>query len=169
MKQLYAPWRSDYTTKTARSKNEHASSNECIFCKLFADTKDAEHFIIKRLKHVVIMLNRYPYNAGHLLVIPLVHKAQLQDLSKAARTELMEALSICTEILRTELNAEGINIGLNEGKAAGAGIPAHLHFHILPRWAGDTNFMPTLAETKQISFDLAVIYKQIKKGFDKAL
>lgn len=165
MKKIYAPWRSKYTTNTARTKNENAKDKECVFCKQFKQKKDTQHFILKRTKHNAIMLNLYPYNAGHLLIMPLSHTATLDKLSKTARTELMELLSESAQVVKKIVGAEGVNIGLNLGKAAGAGIPSHLHFHVLPRWVGDTNFLPTLSDTKQVSFDLKKIYTQLKKGF----
>ena len=165
MKRIYAPWRSKYAKDTGRTKQERTTKNECVFCKQLAQKNDTKSFILKRLKHNVIMLNRFPYNAGHLLIIPLDHKASLDRLSKSARTELMELISNSARILKESLNADGINIGLNIGKAGGAGIPSHIHFHVLPRWQGDTNFLPTLADTKQVSFDLNEMYKRLKKAF----
>ena len=111
------------------------------------------------------MLNLYPYNAGHLLILPFEHTATLEALPKATRTEIMELTSLCTKILESELKCDGINVGINLGRAAGAGIPSHLHLHVLPRWNGDTNFLPTLADTKQVSFDLKKIYTLLKKAF----
>lgn len=164
MKRMYAPWRSAYTTQTARTKKEKITEKDCIFCKIFKQKKDTDNFIIKRTKHNVIILNRFPYNAGHILIMPLAHKATLDTLSKNSRAELMELISNSAKIVKKTLKADGVNIGLNMGKAAGAGIPSHLHFHILPRWFGDTNFLPTLTETKQISLDLNTIYSRLKKA-----
>lgn len=153
MNHLYAPWRSAYNNK---------KDGVCVFCKKSSDTCDAESFIIKRLTHCYVMLNLFPYNAGHLLIIPYAHQASLDELTPEARQEIMEVSSRSTTILREVLHAEGINIGLNiGGKAAGGSIPEHLHMHILPRWLGDTNFLVTLAETKQISVDMHGIYKKL--------
>ncbi len=165
MKRIYAPWRSPYAESTHRTKDEKASAKECVFCKQLQEKNDDQHFIIKRFKHNAIILNRYPYNAGHILIIPLAHKATLDTISKATRTELMELLSMSSHLIQKVLDAHGINIGLNIGKAAGAGIPSHLHFHVLPRWSGDTNFLPTLTDTKLISFDLQQVYELLKKAF----
>lgn len=167
MKQLYCPWRSEYTLKTAHSNNENASADECVFCQRIAQKNDAENLIIKRGTHNVIFLNKYPYNAGHILIMPYEHVAQLTQLSAEGRAELMEMLAQSEPIMRNTLGAHGVNMGVNLGKAAGAGIPSHLHFHVLPRWEGDTNFLPALAETKQISFDLHEFYKKIKKAFEE--
>lgn len=167
MKKLYCPWRGEYTLKTAHTKNEDAPADECVFCQRIAQTNDEENLIIKRGKHTVIFLNKYPYNAGHILIMPYEHVAQLTQLSTAARAELMEMLAQSEPIMRNTLGAHGVNMGVNLGKAAGAGIPSHLHFHVLPRWEGDTNFLPVLADTKQISFDLHEFYKKIKKAFEE--
>lgn len=165
MKKLYAPWRSKYTTSTARTKNEKTKKSECAFCTQIKEKKDTKNFIIKRTKNCIVMLNLYPYNAGHLLVLPVSHTASLDKLSENERAELMELVSESSSVVTKALKAEGVNIGLNLGKAAGAGIPSHLHFHVLPRWIGDTNYLPALADTKQISFDLKDIYTKLKKGF----
>lgn len=165
MKRLYAPWRSPYAESVDRTKEEKASAQECVFCTKLKQKKDNENFIIKRFKYNAIILNRFPYNAGHILIIPLVHKATLDKLSRAARIELMELLALSGPLMQKTFDADGVNIGLNIGKAAGAGIPSHLHFHVLPRWHGDTNFLPTLTDTKLISFDLHTIYEQLKKAF----
>ncbi len=164
MKILYAPWREDYTTSSARSTDNKES---CVFCDQLRDQDDEKHFIVTRFKHCYVVLNRYPYNGGHLLVLPLEHTQKLSALSSEARTELMEVVTHCSTILEKELNAQGINIGLNQGKAAGAGLPSHLHFHVLPRWAGDTNFLPTLAQTKTVSVSLEDLYNKLKPHLDK--
>ena len=110
-------------------------------------------------------MNFYPYNAGHLMVLPLGHVGTLADLGADARAELMELTSLGVEVLQKELAPTGFNTGMNLGKAAGAGIPSHLHMHIVPRFAGDTNFMPIIAQTKPISFDLPTLYARLKKHF----
>ena len=164
---LYAPWRSKYAKSINKTKKEICTENTCVFCQHFSEKNDATNFILKRYKNSIVMLNLYPYNAGHLLVIPKKHKPDLDKLTKEERSELMEVVNTCTKILKKVLQPEGFNIGMNLGKLAGAGIPSHLHIHILPRWLGDTNFLPLLAETKQISFDLKDIYTKLKKEFSK--
>jgi len=167
MKNLYAPWRSDYTTSTARTKNENTPSDACVFC-CHRDTPndDVKNFVLKRYEHVFVMFNKFPYNAGHLLVVPYAHSGSLDLLSKEARNELIEVTSYAMTILKRETGAEGFNSGLNIGKVAGAGIPAHLHMHVLPRFTGDTNFLPTLGETRVISFDLNAMYQHLVKAFN---
>lgn len=166
MKNLYAPWRSDYTTSTARTKNENAPSEACVFCAHRDHPQDdAKNFILQRHEHVFVMFNKFPYNAGHLLVVPYAHVGSLELLSKEARSELIEVTTHAMTILKRETGAEGFNSGLNIGKAAGAGIPSHLHMHVLPRFTGDTNFLPTLGETRVISFDLNAMYQHLVQAF----
>ena len=160
LRHLYAPWRTQYAQKI-HTENSNQSKEPCIFCTQMQENKDETYFIIKRYTHCVVFLNLYPYNTGHLLVIPYIHVAQLSDLTSDARAEMMGVVSLATEKLTQALGAEGFNIGFNLGKTAGAGIPEHLHGHVLPRWPGDTNFMPTLMETKQISVDLHETYKKL--------
>ena len=163
MKKLYCPWRSKYIEGVKEEKGK----SECVFCNKIKSQKLDEHYILYKTKHSVVMLNLYPYNAGHLLIIPVKHCSDISLLSKPSRQDLMEKINECTQILQKSLECQGVNIGINLGKAAGAGIPEHFHIHILPRWEGDTNFMPTLADTKQISCDLNDIYKKLKPEFDK--
>lgn len=165
MHNLYAPWRSIYAQSIDASKDNDTDSDACIFCGLRHDNNDATNFIVKRYTYCYVILNKYPYNAGHILILPYAHHKELNQLEYAARTEIMEVITKATTILQETLKAQGINIGLNSGKAAGAGIPSHLHFHVLPRWIGDTNFLPTLAYTKVISFDLHEIYEILKLHF----
>jgi ATP adenylyltransferase len=167
MKNLYAPWRANYTTGSARKNDAGQPKDSCVFCIQLHDQQDAKHFILKRFRHHVVMLNLYPYNAGHLLIISNEHCASLSELTQEARSELMEITNLCVEIVKKAFNAPGVNVGLNLGKAAGAGIPSHLHMHVLPRFVGDTNFMPTIAEVKVISFDLNEIYQQLKVYFEQ--
>ncbi len=166
MEKLYAPWRNVYVA--GDKKTEH-TAQECVFCVQCNENNNEKHFILKRYAHVYVALNLYPYNAGHLLVLPFAHVKELSALSAQVRAELIEVVSLSAEILTTALKAEGINIGLNLGSTAGASLPNHLHMHILPRWTGDTNFLPTLAETKQISVDLMKIYQTLKAEFDRLI
>ncbi len=165
MKILYAPWRTDYSSSVSDHKYETATETECIFCTQIQENNDTQNFILKRYRHCFAILNKYPYNAGHLMVIPFKHTNSLLGLEAEALHEIMTVIAQATAHAEKALKSEGINIGLNLGKASGAGIPAHLHWHILPRWQGDTNFLPTLANTKVISFDLQEIYEQLKPLF----
>lgn len=165
MKQLYCPWREQYSKDDGRSKQHNATEDECVFCAQFNNTNDDENLIIKRFEHCVVMLNKYPYNAGHILILPKIHVSDLSLLTPEARTELMELTSKAVTVTRNHINAQGANIGLNIGKIAGAGIPSHLHMHVVPRYNGDTNFMVTIAETKNISFDLIEMLKRLRPFF----
>lgn len=165
MKMLYAPWRSEYTSDLQEGKNENTGEKDCVFCSQFASNKDVEHGIIKRFDNTIVILNKYPYNAGHLLLLPINHVDSLDKLSPQTRAELMELINISVKTVKQALQADGVNAGINIGKAAGAGIPSHLHIHILPRWLGDTNFMPTIGQAKVISFDLNTIYATLSKAF----
>lgn len=160
MKNLYAPWRESYAEKVDKKSN-----TVCVFCDHAKENHDEQNFILGRYEHGYVMLNLYPYNAGHLLVVPYAHVASLEQLDAQVRQELMELVSKCCEIVTKVLEAQGINVGINVGKAAGAGIPDHLHIHVLPRWQHDTNFMPLLAQTKHISFDLKKIFQELKPHF----
>ncbi len=167
MKHLYAPWRSEYTAEVSNGKTENAKRDECVFCSMIQKNNDEKHQIFGRFKHNIVMMNHFPYNAGHLLIIPFEHVSTLDQLPQEARIEMMELANASHKILKDVLGAQGINIGINIGKAAGAGIPAHIHMHVLPRFVGDTNFLPALAETKQISFDLNEMYQKLKPAFNK--
>lgn len=159
MEHLYAPWRKAYMTGH--------DNTICVFCLSTETDLDAQRYIIKRFQHCYVMLNLYPYNAGHLLVIPFAHQASLEQLEAITRQEIMEVAAKSVTVLKKMLSAEGINIGLNiGGKAAGGSIPNHLHMHVLPRWIGDTGFLSTLAETKQISLDLTDMYNKLQVGFN---
>lgn len=158
---LYAPWREQYIDNT--NKPEPI----CIFCESLKQNKDRENLILGRFKHNFVIMNKYPYNGGHLLIVPYEHLDTLPKLSTVASNELMELAKIATTILENELKNTGTNIGINMGKAAGAGIPGHLHTHVVPRWAGDTNFLPVLADAKQVSSDIKNIYAKLKPHFER--
>jgi ATP adenylyltransferase len=163
---LHAPWRENYITDTARDQKK-LNKDECPFCMQVADNNDSEHMILKRYDHCFVVMNKFPYNGGHVLVLPLDHVASLQDLSDETRNELMKATAESDAILSKVLKNDGCNVGINLGKAAGAGIPTHLHIHVIPRWTGDTNFLPTVANVKQISSDTRKIYSDLKAEFSQ--
>jgi ATP adenylyltransferase len=168
MKHLYAPWRQKYVTNmTSKGGNKKLTKDECVFCKQLRESDDDKYFVIKRFKHTVLIMNRYPYNAGHLLILPLKHHADLDELTAKDRAEMMEVLTTAIPILGAVLGAEGFNIGINLGVAGGGGIPSHLHIHLLPRWRGDTNFLETLGQTKVISSDIVQVFEDLKTRFAK--
>lgn len=165
MKKIYAPWRGDYITNEAHTKNDTITADECIFCKQFDAGNDEKYFILKRFKHTAVMLNLYPYNSGHLLILPLKHHGHLDSLDSVIRNELFEVSSLSTGALKKTLGPSGFNLGMNLGKGSGAGIPSHLHMHIVPRWDGDTNFMPVITDTKVVSFDLVKTFETLEPAF----
>lgn len=159
MQQLWAPWRMTYI----RSEKEPDSG--CVFCnKIRGDDTDEQ--IIARLEHVYVTLNRYPYNNGHLLIVPYAHIPSQEALDTAALTEMMVAVNQSLAVLRRAYNPPAFNIGANLGAAAGAGIAAHYHFHIVPRWPGDTNFMSVVGETRVIPDELRNMYHELKATWD---
>ncbi len=165
MDQLYAPWRHKYVSSTAHKNKKAKSKRKCPFCAQFAENKDSKFFILKRYKNTAVVMNLYPYNAGHLLILPLKHKKDLASLGKEVRIELMELINIAVQVLEKVMHPDGFNVGLNLGNAGGGGIPGHLHFHVLPRWSGDTNFLATLSNTKVICSDFRKLYKELKSSF----
>lgn len=155
MNKLYAPWRSKYAAD---------GFNGCIFCEIFKKSNDEKNFILKRTQNCIIMLNLYPYNAGHIMVLPKMHKANICDLGAEIKLDIMESISLATVALKV-LNPDGLNIGTNQGRSAGGSVPDHLHVHVLPRWIGDTNFLCVFDDTKLISFDLNEVYKKLLPFF----
>ena len=167
MKKIYAPWRKEYVTDAEKVKKKQEQGAEsvvvpCVFCQAFSRTTDEQDFILERREHTIVMLNRYPYNAGHLLILPIAHTQTLVMLPPVVRTELMETTSWWTGHLERTLRTDGLNVGINIGEAGGGGIPQHLHVHVLPRWKNDTSFLPLLAETKVISVDMQQIYTRLR-------
>ncbi|MBU1007952.1 HIT domain-containing protein [Candidatus Dependentiae bacterium] len=169
MKKIYAPWRKEYITDTVHKPKDNRPKTEanCVFCQQLKDNVDEKYFIIKRYNHAFVIMNRYPYNGGHLMILPIEHKGELDACTVDERAEMMELINTCITILKQELKPQGFNVGINTGRAGGGGIPSHLHIHVLPRWDSDTNFMPLLCETKPISIELKTTYLQLKKAFDK--
>jgi diadenosine tetraphosphate (Ap4A) HIT family hydrolase len=167
MDRLYAPWRTKYVRGIHSGKKEDGAE-VCPFCEQYAAQKDLYYGILLRAKYHFVMMNAYPYSGGHLLIISNEHTPGIEEFSPEVRAELIELTALSSSILKKELNAQGINLGANLGKAAGAGIPAHFHFHVLPRWVGDTNFFPLIGETKQIGTDLKQIYDQLLPAFTAA-
>jgi len=138
----------------------------CIFCDKVLEEKDRDNLILFRGAHCFVMMNRYPYNNGHLMVAPYAHVDTPTKLPPEALTEMMTIVNMCLEVLRAEMQPDGFNLGMNLGTSAGAGIEDHIHMHIVPRWAGDTNFMPVLAETRVMVECLESCYERLKLGFD---
>jgi len=157
MKQLWAPWRMEYI------KSE--KSGECIFCSLPREDDDAKNYILHRGQSAFIIMNIFPYNCAHLMVSPFRHVGCLTEQDTSETTESNLLTRKCIEILRAVINPDGFNIGYNIGKAAGAGYDEHVHCHIVPRWTGDTNFMPVLGETKVHPEHLKSTYNKLLPHF----
>lgn len=134
----------------------------CVFCEKMASDADRENLVLYRGERACIMLNLYPYNTGHLMVIPRGHAPSLEDLDAETRQEIMDLITLSLRVLRKALRPDGFNIGVNIGKAAGAGISEHVHVHVVPRWEGDTNFMPIMAETRVMPELLTQTYDKLK-------
>lgn len=147
---------------------EYIESNKedgCIFCSAQEQEDSAENLIAFRGQRAYVILNRYPYTSGHLMVVPFDHKPNLEELDPLTRAEMMELTARCMTVLRKIYNPEAFNMGANIGEAAGAGVKAHVHLHIVPRWAGDTNFMSILGETRVLPESLETTYQRVKNGF----
>lgn len=147
---------------------EKPPPGSCIFCDLPGAGDDRENLILETRDDYVVLMNRYPYNNGHLMVAPRAHTADLGEIPPGAYASLMEALRRAAAIVREVLSCDGMNIGLNLGRVAGAGIDTHLHWHIVPRWDGDTNFMPVVGETKVMPQHLLESYDALAPRFDRA-
>jgi ATP adenylyltransferase len=138
----------------------------CVFCNAQAKEDSAANLIAFRGARAFVILNLYPYTSGHLMVVPFEHFATLEELDPATRAEMMELTSQCMTVLRKTYNPQAFNMGANIGEAAGAGVPGHVHIHIVPRWGGDTNFMSALGETRVLPESLKVTYKRVREGFE---
>lgn len=156
---LWAPWRLEYIAAAASTPDSPKSPSDCFICQGLASSDDAAYLIACRTQHSVVYLNKYPYNNGHLLVAPNHHLATLDELNSEVTLELQLTVRTMMRHLSRIIKPDGFNVGLNLGRAAGAGLPGHLHWHIVPRWNGDTNFMPVLAQTKVISQSLQALYE----------
>lgn len=155
MDQLWAPWRMAYITKSAAAP---AKDDDCFICRGLAEANDRQNLIVRRDPHSVVVLNRFPYNNGHVLVAPTAHKSRLDELTTEVVLELQATLSRLVTVYERLMKPEGFNVGLNLGRVAGAGLPGHLHWHLVPRWNGDTNFMTTVGDVRVISQSLEALY-----------
>ena len=154
MDHLWAPWRLSYVA----AAKAPAAADPCFICRGLAEQDDRRNLIALRTPHSVVVLNRFPYNNGHLLIAPLAHKGRLDELASDELLETAETLRRMVGVLDDLMHPDGYNIGLNLGHAAGAGLPGHLHWHVVPRWNGDTNFMPVVGETRVIVQSLEALY-----------
>lgn len=161
MQRLWAPWRLAFI--------EGSKPEGCIFCLFPSEDRDRERLILGRSASSFVILNKYPYNNGHLMVVPRRHTADLGELEEAEFDDLQRTLRLSIRVIREVFGPDALNVGMNLGQAAGAGIADHLHWHVVPRWSGDVNFMPVLAETKVIPDHLDSTWEKLRPAFDRAL
>ncbi len=160
MNHLWSPWRMAYIENNTKVDG-------CVFCMMQEMEDSAENLIAYRGERAFVILNRYPYTSGHLMVVPFEHKSNFETLDSETRAEMMELTTRCMTVLRKIYNPHAFNMGANIGEAAGAGILEHVHIHIVPRWAGDTNFMSAVGETRVLPESLENTYARVKKGFEE--
>jgi ATP adenylyltransferase len=160
MDRLFAPWRGEYIRS---SINESG----CIFCEKPRENKDRENLILFKNEKIFVIMNKFPYNSGHLMIVPIKHTADMAELTDEEMLLLFRFTDYSIRILKDKYAAQGINVGMNLGRVAGAGVDQHLHIHVVPRYNGDTNFMPLISETKVISEHLERTYEELIGEFDK--
>lgn len=161
MKLIFAPWRIEYI----RSPKHDG----CIFCDFPKENRDKERLILYRGEKAFVIMNNYPYNPGHVMIAPYRHIGNLEDLSDEELLEIMKLAQLMVKAIKKAMKPEGFNMGFNIGRVAGAGIEGHIHMHIVPRWNGDTNFMPVLANTKVIPQAIKDSYGELKKALKEIL
>ena len=160
MDYLWTPWRYQYLEQATQGKQP-----DCIFCEALALNRDEETLIVHRAKKSFVILNRFPYTSGHVLIVPNAHVAELHLCQPGALEEMMEFAQKLEGVYHPEYTPDGMNLGMNLGKAAGAGVAGHLHLHMLPRWIGDSNFMTVTGETRVHPEDLRTTFDRLKKAF----
>lgn len=158
MQHLWSPWRKNYI-------ENHDRKSGCVFCMELQNQDGPENLVVFRGQRAFVILNRYPYTNGHLMVVPNQHMSSLDVLDAATRAEMMELVNTSTLVIGAVYHPEGYNIGINQGSAAGAGIVDHIHIHVVPRWMGDTNFMSTLGETRVLPEELGDTQARLKKAW----
>lgn len=164
MDRMWSPWRSEYVSDAAQRVHREGAS---LFTTLLNENADADNYILWRGEHVFVIMNRYPYNNGHLLIVPYREVEEYIALDRDEQEAISLAIDRCIRWLRASLSPDGFNVGMNLGSAAGAGIPEHLHVHVVPRWDGDTNFMSSTGDTRVLPEDLPTTYKKIQAVIDE--
>ena len=164
MRRMWSPWRSKYI-ESFKNPTKMKKKGESIFTAALDAKNDDKHFIVWRGVHCFVIMNRYPYNSGHLMIVPYRQTGRFQDLTPEEFVEIMATAQRAKKALDKVMKPQGYNIGANIGRAAGAGVDDHIHFHVVPRWNGDTNFMPVLTNTKVISEDMRATLKKLRKAF----
>jgi ATP adenylyltransferase len=163
MKQIWAPWRMEYIKLSQRLKVKSQKSG-CFLC-LKSDKFDKNNFILLRGNYSFVIMNRFPYNSGHLMIAPYRHIGLIERCNGEEIGEIFKFLQKSVAVLKKTMKPDGFNIGINLGSVAGAGVPGHLHIHVIPRWLGDTNFMPIVSKTKIINEGLQSTYNKLKREF----
>ena len=161
MDYLWTPWRYQYVTTLGEPV-------ACVFCAAAQAPDDREWLVVHRAAHNFVIVNRFPYTSGHIMVVPYWHVATLEDVPEEALVELIRLARESEKHLRTIYRPEGLNLGMNIGKSAGAGIAGHIHLHVLPRWSGDTNFMTVVSETRVLPEDLEVTWERLRAAWGKS-
>jgi ATP adenylyltransferase len=160
MDYLWTPWRYAYVSGTEKTAG-------CVFCDALKGNDDAKMFIVHRGQHCYVILNAYPYTPGHVMIVPYAHLDELQKLPTEGANEMMALSQQMESLLRELYHPDGINLGMNIGKAAGAGIAGHIHMHVLPRWVADSNFLSVIGETRILPETLEVTWKRMKAAMEK--
>jgi ATP adenylyltransferase len=155
---LWTPWRYRYVTGAGEA-------GECVFCAAAKAPSDRDSLVVRRAARNLVILNRFPYTSGHIMVVPYEHVSSLEDLSDEALVEMIRLAREAEKHLRALYRPDGLNFGINLGKSAGAGIVGHVHLHAVPRWTGDTNFMTVVGETRVLPEDLEVTWERLSKAF----
>lgn len=158
METLWSGWRAAYVTSNA------APASGCLFCRVAGEESDPENLILLRGEENFVILNRFPYNPGHFMIVPYAHTSEFESLAASTTTELMSLLARCIGALKVGFRPDGVNVGMNLGSTAGAGIAEHVHLHVVPRWNGDTNFMPTVAGVKVIPELIEESYRKLAEA-----
>ncbi len=170
--QLWAPWRLGYIAGTDQAKQRPddqldwlpGADRACFMCRALADTHDRENLLVARGERTMVVLNRYPYNNGHLLIAPRRHLGRLSELDEAEHVALISEIARFVDVIERTMSAEGFNVGLNLGRAAGAGVPGHLHWHVVPRWSGDSNFMASVDAVRVIPQALDALWVLLREA-----
>ncbi|QPH88108.1 HIT family protein [Campylobacter concisus] len=160
MQHLCAPWRSEYFS---------AKKDSCVFCDVINSNDDEKNGVLFRAKHCFGIMNLYPYSPGHFMIIPNQHTDKIEELDEQTWFEMSKFVRLGVEILKKELYANGVNIGMNLGKAAGAGIAEHVHYHLVPRWSGDTNFITTISDVRVNGTPFHPLFEKLKKAFSAVI
>jgi ATP adenylyltransferase len=163
MDYLWSPWRYTYVS-SASPADATSSQDSCLFCRVASELNDARNYVVLRAERSFILLNRYPYTTGHLMIAPYAHVATLEEAEAATLEEMMRLAQRAEKVLRAVYRPSGLNLGFNIGESAGAGIAGHIHMHALPRWAGDTSFITTIGETRVLPEALDTTYEKLSEA-----